>query len=249
MKSLPKVDDIYLNYLIVNESLYAMAPIEVKRQIWTINADLFQKELKPHCDKFINYFEEIINNFESCFTTNVLAHSSHPTFNLDQAVLRENLLLANTAYSSFFRLNKRYVTYVNEIVKLIGTSKKLYESAVKLLSVSFLKTHDWFYSTLRSQIILKISETSHHDILSSVIACENGDTSPELIYKFGSIINTFLKEKKIEPKRAKELEAIMESKKFEKILTYVFSEKIFRFLYFCNRINIFFFNLEILHLF
>jgi hypothetical protein len=38
MKSLPRINDNYLNYLKENEKLYAIAPIEVKRQIWTLNA-------------------------------------------------------------------------------------------------------------------------------------------------------------------------------------------------------------------
>ena len=37
MKSIPQINDVYLNYLKENESLYAVTPIEVKRQIWSIN--------------------------------------------------------------------------------------------------------------------------------------------------------------------------------------------------------------------
>ena len=38
MKNLPKVNEAYLNYIKENEKLYALAPIEVKRQIWSSNA-------------------------------------------------------------------------------------------------------------------------------------------------------------------------------------------------------------------
>lgn len=37
MKSIPQINDVYLNYLKDNETLYVTAPIEVKRQIWSIN--------------------------------------------------------------------------------------------------------------------------------------------------------------------------------------------------------------------
>jgi hypothetical protein len=43
MKSIPQINDVYLNYLKENESLYAMTPIEVKRQIWSINNGNKQK--------------------------------------------------------------------------------------------------------------------------------------------------------------------------------------------------------------
>jgi hypothetical protein len=42
MKSIPKVHDMYLNYLNENESLYSIAPIEVKRQIWSFNTGSFK---------------------------------------------------------------------------------------------------------------------------------------------------------------------------------------------------------------
>lgn len=37
MKSLPKVNDNYLNFIQSNEKLYSIAPIELKRQIWSHN--------------------------------------------------------------------------------------------------------------------------------------------------------------------------------------------------------------------
>ncbi len=38
MKSLPKINEIYLNYIKDNEELYSLTPIEVKRQIWCLNS-------------------------------------------------------------------------------------------------------------------------------------------------------------------------------------------------------------------
>lgn len=37
MKGMPKINDVYLNYMKDNENLYSIAPIEVKRQIWSLN--------------------------------------------------------------------------------------------------------------------------------------------------------------------------------------------------------------------
>ena len=80
----------------------------------------------------------------------------------------------------------------------------------------YLKTQNWFYSTLRSQLLVKCTESFNHDILNSIVSA--GDSQSENVQKFSAIINLCLKEKKIDSKRAKELEAIIESKKFEKII-------------------------------
>jgi hypothetical protein len=58
----------------------------------------------------------------------------------------------------------------------------------------------------------------NHEIFNSIVSSGSGDVNSENLFKFASIINNCLKEKKIENKRAKELESIMESKKFEKII-------------------------------
>lgn len=59
----------------------------------------------------------------------------------------------------------------------------------------------------------------NNDGLMSIVSGGDSDVTNEMVYKFSSLINACLKEKKIEAKRAKELETIMESKKFDKILS------------------------------
>lgn len=218
MKSLPNVNESYLSYLNENEQLYSISPIEVKRQIWSFSPNVFYKELKPHFDKFLQYFDELItNNFEIACTI-VNSFASLNVSNIDSPLIKDSLLLVNTAHSNFFRLNKRHATHVNDIVKLIGTSNKLYQYTINLLHTKYLKEHNWFYSTLKSQILIKINELHNHDVAHSIVTSGASDVNGENLNKFASIINSCLKEKKIETKRAKELEAIMESKKFEKII-------------------------------
>lgn len=60
----------------------------------------------------------------------------------------------------------------------------------------------------------------NHDTLNSIVTNGHGDIQGENLLKFATLINSCLKEKKIETKRAKELETIMEWKKFDKILPY-----------------------------
>lgn len=178
---------------------------------------MFNRELKPHFEKFLNYFDELITKFE--ITTSIThTFASLNVSNIDSPVIKDSLLLNNTTYSNFFRANKRHVAFVTEIAKLIGTSNKLYQYTTNHLHSKYVKTNNWFYSTLKSQLLIKLNEMHNHEIFHSIVSSGSSDVNNENLYKFASIINNCLKEKKIENKRAKELESIMESKKFEKII-------------------------------
>lgn len=137
--------------------------------------------------------------------------------NIDVPILKESLLLTSTVFTCFFKTNKKHLPIVNEICKLIGNSHKLYQFTISTLTTLYLRTHDWFYSTLKSQIVAKLNEMYNHDNLINLINNGINDAQVEMILKFGNLINSCLREKKLESKRAKELETIMESKKFEKI--------------------------------
>lgn len=115
--------------------------------------------------------------------------------------------------------NKKIQLIINDIFKLIGNNNKLYQSTLSKLTALFIKSRNWFYSTLRNQLLVKLNELHNHDLISSIVTNGPGDTQNENIYKFGSIINMCLKEKRIDAKRGKELEAIIDSKKFDKIIT------------------------------
>ena len=141
--------------------------------------------------------------------------------NIEVPIIRESLLLTSTCYTSFFKTNKRHLQFVSDIAKLIGTSNKLYQFTVSTLWSLYLKTRNWFYSTMRTQLLIKLNEMHHHDILNSIVTSGHGDTQGENILKFATLIHSCLKERKLETKRAKELEAIIEWKKFEKILPYI----------------------------
>ena len=140
------------------------------------------------------------------------------TSNIEAPIIRESLLLTSTCYTSFFKTNNRHKQFVSEIAKLIGTSHKLYQFTISHLSSLYLKTHDCFYSTLRSQLLIQLNSMHNHDTLNSIVTQGQGDIQGENLLKFAMLVNSCLKEKKLETKRAKELETIMEWKKFDKIL-------------------------------
>jgi hypothetical protein len=189
-----------------------------------INLDVFLKELQPLFDKFTTYFDETITNFELNAIQPTISNQ-HSTINLDLPILKENLLLNSMLYTGFFKTFKRHIACINDICKLIGSNRKLYEYTITSLTSLYIKTHDWFYSTLKSQLLIKLSEMHNNEALMNIVTGSTGDATGEMVFKFSNLINLCLKERKIEAKRAKELETIMESKKFEKILTYVNKKK------------------------
>lgn len=215
MKNLPRINETYLNYIKENEQLYAITPIEVKRQIWCFNSEVFYKELQPLFDKFTNYFDEIMTSFEMISPP---AASTPAQINIEAAIIRDNLLLTNTVHSTVLKANKRISQITSDIFKLIGNNSKLYHSTLNKLTQLYLKTRNWFYSTLRSQLSIKLNELHNHDLINSIVTTGPGDTQNENVYKFASLINMCLKEKRIDTKRAKEIETIIDSKKFDKII-------------------------------
>lgn len=170
----------------------------------------------PLFDKITTYFEETLTSYE--MTGSNLSTPTTNSSNVDVAIIRENLLLNSTAYTSILKANKKLSLLVNDIVKLIGNNHKLYQYTISTLSKLYLKNHNWFYSTLRSQLLFKLNDSHNSDLLSGIVTSGHGDKENENIHKFTLIINMCLKEKRIDTKRAKELETIMESKKFEKII-------------------------------
>jgi hypothetical protein len=197
--------------------------------------DVLFKEIQPYFEKFICFFEEIIHNLEInlpnttnsnvTLSTQASTTSSSPSIVSTQHNLsaveahKEWTLTSNSMYIHFMRNNKRaYLNMVNEVAKLIGISNKLYSFTIQQLAALYLKSHNWFYATLRNTLLIKLNEIHHNDLINTIVMSGSGDTLGESIFKFGLIINTCLKEKRMDSKRAKELETIMESKKFEKII-------------------------------
>lgn len=178
---------------------------------------MFVKELQPLFEKITAYFDDLVSNFELNTTTS-LASSSISLANIDSAIIKENLLINSTAYTNMLKGNKKLSVLVTDIIKLIGNNAKLYQYSLSNLSKMFLKNYNWFYATLRSQLLFKLNETNNQDLVSGILGGGHNDAHTDNVFKFASIVNMCLKERRIDTKRAKELETIMESKKFEKIL-------------------------------
>lgn len=90
---------------------------------------------------------------------------------------------------------------------MIGSSGKLYFSAINHSLKLYLATKNWNYASIRSLLLMKLHDIEIIDLNSS-----------ENIYKFTWALNACIKDRKIDSKKSKELESIVDSKKFDKIL-------------------------------
>jgi hypothetical protein len=180
---------------------------------------VYLKELQPHFEKFVGYFDDIVTSID--LGVSALMHTVSLNFSNIELANKDNILLANNTHVNFFKTYKKHLTFVADICKLIGTNHKLYELTVDTLVQQYLRTRDWFYATLRIHLVVKLGELHHHDVVQTIAVANVGthsDSPSEMIYKFCNIIASCLKERTLGTKRAKELEHIMEAKKFEKII-------------------------------
>jgi len=150
--------------------------------------DVFFKELQSLYEKFTTYFDETVSNLElnvlpAAPTVSLISTSATAQMNIESAIIRDNLLLANTAHSNLLKANKRIVTITSDIIKLIGSNHKLYQSTLSRLNSLYLNTRNWFYSTLRGQLLVKLNELHNHDLIQSIVTSGAGDTQSENIYK------------------------------------------------------------------
>ncbi len=90
---------------------------------------------------------------------------------------------------------------------MIGNNGKLYFNAVNYSLKLFLSTKNWYYASIRSQLTLKLHDVDAID-----------QNSSENINKFTWSLTVCIKYRKIESKKIKEWESIVDSKKFDKIL-------------------------------
>jgi hypothetical protein len=183
--------------------------------------DVFIKELQPHFDKFVSYLDEVVSSADMSLAP--LMHTTTLGFSNVDLASKEHLLLANNTHVNFVKTHKRHQPWLGDVCRLVGTSHRLYELCVSTLTQQFVSTHNWFYATLRIHLLGKLCEMHNHETVQGIAVATAASTSAsestsEMVFKFCTVIASCLKERTLGTKRAKELEHIMESKKFEKII-------------------------------
>ncbi|EAL65286.1 hypothetical protein DDB_G0284195 [Dictyostelium discoideum AX4] len=143
----PEVPVAFLLKLAEAEELYEQCPIEVKRQIWIVNEELFKEKIKPLINQYIE----------------------DPIFIQD---MNEQLLLSSSttvdplfAVSHLPAKRRENNSVLQEMVELFGTkSPDLYQMFINQIKRSFADSGNYLLCNLRAEILMAIHDKSIPEI-------------------------------------------------------------------------------------
>ncbi|XP_054769997.2 negative elongation factor B-like [Lytechinus pictus] len=137
MKCLPKIPEKYLTVLVEDRSLYDVASIEVKQQIWQRNPSLFGDEVSPLLTDYIKNKESVLFGSE--------AVNSQMFFLVSPKMRRQGHV-------------------VQKLTKMVGKSVKLFDMVLQFLRTLFLSTRNMHYCTLRAELLMSLHDLEIHEI-------------------------------------------------------------------------------------
>ncbi|KAN0014855.1 hypothetical protein ACTFIU_001174 [Dictyostelium citrinum] len=142
----PEVPVAFLLKLSEAEELYEQCPIEVKRQIWIVNEELFKEKIKPLINQYIE----------------------DPVLNQD---INEQLLLSSSttidplfAVSHLPAKRRENNSVLQEMVELFGKSSELYQMFINQIKRSFSDSGNYLLCNLRAEILMAIHDKSISEI-------------------------------------------------------------------------------------
>lgn len=147
----------FLHQLSINQELYQTCPLEVKRQIWQVNQQLFEEQIIPLLVEYTNQQYKNLDAYE-------MYHDSSsppplPTIRLVcQFKFQINLFLISFFFLKNWNCRRSENNVLMKLVELIGKSVKLYNSLVHFLRGLFIKTNDTVYCTLRADILMTLHD-------------------------------------------------------------------------------------------
>lgn len=137
MKCLPKIPEKYLTVLVEDRSLYDVASIEVKQQIWQRNPSLFGDEVSPLLTDYIKNKESVLFGSE--------AVNSQMFFLVSPKMRRQGHV-------------------VQKLTGMVGKSVKLFDMVLQFLRTLFLSTRNMHYCTLRAELLMSLHDLEIHEI-------------------------------------------------------------------------------------
>ncbi|XP_071499892.1 negative elongation factor B-like [Diadema setosum] len=137
MKCLPKIPEKYLTVLVDDRSLYNVASIEVKQQIWQKNPSLFGDEVSPLLTDYIKTKEAVLFGSETL--------NSHMFFHVAPKTRRQGHV-------------------VQKLTGMVGKSVKLFDMVLQFLRTLFLSTRNMHYCTLRAELLMSLHDLEIHEI-------------------------------------------------------------------------------------
>ncbi|XP_065309878.1 negative elongation factor B-like isoform X2 [Dermacentor albipictus] len=141
LKNVKSMDEKYIKLLVSDKSLYKECDIQVKRQIWHDNKDLFAEEVLPLLSQYVSEKEEALAG---------LAAS-----------------VAGESPSSFFGptpKQRRQGAVLQRLLAMVDRSLVLYKMVVQFARNRFLRTQNAHYCTLRVELLMALHDLEIQEI-------------------------------------------------------------------------------------
>lgn len=178
LKNMKCVDEKYIKLLVNDKSLYKECDIQVKRQIWHDNKDLFADEVLPLLSQYVSEREEALWGL----TASTATESS----------------------SSFFGptpKQRRQGDVLQRLLSMVDRSLVLYDMLVQSVRTMFQRTRNTHYCTLRVELLMALHDLEVQEI-----------TTVDRSHKFTWCLDACIREKAMDTKRFRELQALLEIK-------------------------------------
>ncbi|KAK5581232.1 hypothetical protein RB653_001263 [Dictyostelium firmibasis] len=143
----PEVPVAFLLKLAEAEELYEQCPIEVKRQIWIVNEELFKEKIKPLITQYIE--------------DSVLIQDMNEQLLLSSSTTTVDPLFAVSHLPSKRRENNMVL---QEMVELFGKSSELYQMFINQVKRLFSESGNYLLCNLRAEILMAIHDKSISEI-------------------------------------------------------------------------------------
>lgn len=176
LKNMKCVDEKYIKLLVKDKSLYQECDIQVKRQIWHDNKDLFADEVLPLLSQYVSEKEEALEGL----TASAAAESPPAFFGETPKQRRQGAVM-------------------QRLLEMVDRSLVLYDMVLQFVRTMFLRTHNAHYCTLRVELLMALHDFEVKEI-----------TSRDRSHKFTWCLDACIREKNMDVKRSRELQAILD---------------------------------------
>lgn len=137
MKKLQVIKTEYIDLIAANQTIYADAPIEVKRYVWMKKHALFGDAVGPILNKYVDEKRSLLYSVE------------------------------NIKVKHFFSIpprQRRQKQVVKQLVEMIGNSVELYNLVLQFLRTLFLRTKEEHYCSLRDELLMAFHDADIKEI-------------------------------------------------------------------------------------
>ncbi|KAJ1347346.1 Cofactor of BRCA1 [Parelaphostrongylus tenuis] len=127
LKQLPKLEDRYLDSIMLDRNFYEACPLSVQQQIWMKNKDLFRKAFRPLIDSYLKRKEDLLISVEPSKT-------NFFTFETTKA--------------------RRQWKEIKDLIMFTGTYEELFLDITACIRELFSTTGDVMLCSLRSVLLM-----------------------------------------------------------------------------------------------